>query len=455
MTDKTMPMGAAGAPPRTVPLPAGAPKPMSQAAQLAANPKPGAEPPAELYPLPPEEEDEGYRVHRELKVGERMNFQHHPLALKDRHLRQHALLSGRPNGGIELLTESLLAQQTRHGRGWVYFDTTGNYLLRDRLAALAQAEGRGDEFLVLAPYTHRNSFRYDVFRYGNIEQRALRALQALPAKRKDPHGAFVRAQALKILRHVLGKALDARVTLNSLVDWLSGLTGEELLENLVLPAVAVANDVAKAKSETLLLGVKDELIQAYTKLDMDSFDKFLTAENPETSFQDVLSHNKMCYVMLPFTGADANAKLLRVARMMLLDFLDAMPVRAAIPRRLRAPLLAVLANAPAYAMPLSDLVQPILDNHSFDRAFRYDVSLMPTTNNWSKLRHVDELLWLNWLPKMYTRIEFAVENDPTWFYGSADFHISMNNGDENCYGYLAREFMLPAAAQYERPVPDF
>ncbi|HDR9103672.1 TPA: hypothetical protein QDB04_000393 [Burkholderia vietnamiensis] len=452
MTERTMPPGADAAPTRSIVPPRFA-APGSHARQLAANQKPGDEKPAEMYPLPPEEEDEGYRCHRELKVGDRMNFQHQPLALKDRHLRQHALLSGRPNGGVELLTESLLAQQTRHGRGWVYFDTTGNYTLRDRLAALAQAEGRGDEFLVLAPHTHRNAFRYDVFRYGTIEQRALRALQALPAKRKDTQGAFVRAQALKILRHVLGKALDARVTMQSLVDWLSALTGEELMANLTLPPAALANDVARAKSETLLLGVKDELIQAYRKLDMDSFDDFLTDAEPETSFQDVLSHNKMCYVMLPFTGADANARLLRVARMMLLDFLDAMPVRTAIPRRLRAPLLTVLSNAPAYAMPLSDLVQPLLDNHAFDRAFRYDVSLMPTTNNWSRLRHVDELLWLNWLPKMYTRIEFAADSDPTWFYGSADFRISLNNEDQY-YGYLAREFMLPAAEQYERPIPD-
>ncbi|KVP16800.1 hypothetical protein [Burkholderia ubonensis] len=345
-----------------------------------------------------------------------------PIVLDDATLRSHVAISGRVGVGVQNLVEQLLSQQTEKGRGWVYIDPACDEGLLERLAAQARAHGRGDEFYVLDLHRPENSNTYDVLRAGTLEQRAIRALQVLPAAENNPGAQFYAQQGYNVLVPVFG-ALDAAgksVSLRDLGELLMQLESDDTQRELLntIPTGHPARDALlaafdsirkNAESDTqrlrnVLGGLAGRLYIIGSEVPSEVFG----CAQPEIEFGDILAHNKMCYVRLPVMAKDQT--MLALARMLLHDVSTSVAARARTPSRLRTPFLCIMDAFPAYG--LSGILRAPMTSTDYSHARGMSVSMVPVMDEgWDNLHETYADGLHNLIGNTFTKVYFQQKPD--------------------------------------------
>ncbi|WP_157645602.1 type IV secretory system conjugative DNA transfer family protein [Burkholderia ubonensis] len=343
----------------------------------------------------------------------------HEISLDDSTQRSHIFISGRSGAGVSILLEQLLTQQTTQGRGWVYMDPAGDTELLNRLAATARHEGRDDEFYVLDLDKPENGNTYDILRSGTPEERAVRALHALPYYENNPGADQYASQAFDFLVPLLG-AIDATgksVGLRDLGVLLMQLDNasaqRELLDAIptghpARAAFLAAIDPFRGGDEAegqRLKNVLGGLAGRLYALAAGFYADVLCNPRPEIVLSDILAHNKMLYIRLPLMGKDITMRSL--ARMLLHDVITSMQARAHTPKRLRTPFLCVMNAFPVYGFP-GGFRHP-MTNSAYSQARGMKVSMVPVNQGdaWGRLREFHEdgadALMGNTFTKVYFR----------------------------------------------------
>lgn len=293
----------------------------------------------------------------QLGVAAAMRHQAVDLSLAD--ARKHILMTGATGSGVQLAVESLLFQQTRLGFGYVILDSGPDYGLRDRLYAAALAAGRSDEFVVVDFDKPEHSHTVDVLE-GSPDIVASELLQLLPATDNNPGADYYRQVANYALTVILG-AFQATGLKYTLLDVVAAMSNASAMEALVFalpeegePARLLnvfLDQYRQGNGDLDMFKIRDQLggmAGRIALLAMGKLGQVLSAETPELSLADVVTSNKLCYIVLPVMGKCATA--ISLGRLFASKLLHLVNERAALPNRLRGqPTMFVFDSLDVYA----------------------------------------------------------------------------------------------------------
>ncbi|MHB0929621.1 MAG: type IV secretory system conjugative DNA transfer family protein [Candidatus Nanopelagicales bacterium] len=254
-----------------------------------------------------------------------------PLDIENSLLMRHTAIIGQSGVGKTTLGEYLLWQQTMRGGGWVFIDAKLDEETKNKLAYMAAAVGREDEFYVLNVANPENSNTYNPILQGGPDEVASRLLNLLPASENSPGADYYRQAANHALTVLTGALQEAkhRYHFGDFSILLQSSQAMMALERLTPPGKAkmalqvfldqfrkrtkegVTLDTDKIKT---VLGGMSGRIALFAQ---GKFGRVFNTYTPEIDLTDIIVNNRFLYVMLPTMSQDTAA--LNLGKMVLSD----------------------------------------------------------------------------------------------------------------------------------------
>lgn len=319
---------------------------------------------------------------------------HRTVDIPDDDLMRHCGIIGQSGVGKTTLGEYLLWQQTMRGAGWLFIDAKLDKDTRDKVRFMADVAGRSEELYVLDLSNPDNSNTYNPVMDGDADEKASRLLNLIPSSEENPGSDYYRQSANQALS-VIFSALDACNKVYHFGDLSLLLQSDKAMEQLerMTPmgaekrALSIFLDQYRVrvngKTQIDVKRLKEVLGGMSGRISMfaqGTFGKIFNIYNPEVNLYDVITQNKMLYVMLPTMGKDAAA--LNFGKMIMSDLRSAVSKVQALPKHARPnPPFAVLADEMgSYVM---DKVKTL-----FEQARSAGIMMFPAFQSFSQLNQV-------------------------------------------------------------------
>lgn len=340
-----------------------------------------------------------------------------PLDVKNGLLQRHKAIIGQSGMGKTTIIEYELFQQTVRGGGWLFIDAKLDKDTRNKLSYMASLCGREDDFYVLNVSEPDNSNTYNPILAGDPDEVASRILNLVPGTENSPGSDHYKQTAADALTNLIGAMKDAGVAYH-VGDLAIMLQSDKPLGELLR---RVPPGSARTQLEIFMnkysKRVKDQTIIDIEKIKNDlggmagrighfakgKFGQVFNTYAPEIDLYDIMTNNKMLYIMLPTMGKDNAA--LNLGKIILSDLRSAVARIQELPsaKRPNPPFLACLDEMGSYVMPgISRL---------FEQARSANISLVPAFQTFGNLNTVSPDFAEMIIGNTMTKIFFKVGSD--------------------------------------------
>lgn len=251
-----------------------------------------------------------------------------PIGLYREIMMRHIMIVGQSGTGKSVLIRNILFQHALTGGGLMHIDgknDKGDFI---KFLSLMRSIGRGDDVLVINVDDPQLSNTYNPILYGDADEVATRIISLIPFSENSPGSDHYRSEAtvaLTIFVAALQKAglaysmIDLALLLMSdkaIIELDTRLTDlDDYAEETINFKTLISKFVRKGKIDTLALkqmfgGVGGRIFMLGT----NNFGRITNSYNPEIKLFDVITQNKILWIMLPTLGkteaANAFGKIL-------------------------------------------------------------------------------------------------------------------------------------------------
>jgi len=280
---------------------------------------------------------------------------------------RHTAIIGQSGVGKTTLGEYLLWQQVSRGGGFIFIDAKLDFETRNKLAHMMRLAGRLDEFYVLNVGEPDNSNTYNPLLAGDADDVASRLMNLQPSSENNPGSDYYRQSANYALTVIVGalKAANYRYHYADLAILLQSTRALAELERMIPPGPERATfqiflDQYKRKQpgggapqvdlnqlKQVLGGMSGRIAQ----FAQGQFGKVFNTYAPEIDLFDIITNNKVLYVMLPTMAKDTAA--LNLGKMIMSDLRTTVAWVQAMPEsdRPNPPFLVFADEMGSYVMP--------------------------------------------------------------------------------------------------------
>jgi len=280
---------------------------------------------------------------------------------------RHTAIIGQSGVGKTTLGEYLLWQQVSRGGGFIFIDAKLDFETRNKLAHMMRLAGRIDEFYVLNVGEPDNSNTYNPLLAGDADDVASRLMNLQPSSENNPGSDYYRQSANYALTVIVGalKAANYRYHYADLALLLQSTRALAELERMIPPGPERATfqiflDQYKRKQpgggapqvdlnqlKQVLGGMSGRIAQ----FAQGQFGKVFNTYAPEIDLYDIITNNKVLYVMLPTMAKDTAA--LNLGKMIMSDLRTTVAWVQAMPEsdRPNPPFLIFADEMGSYVMP--------------------------------------------------------------------------------------------------------
>lgn len=251
-----------------------------------------------------------------------------PIRLYFEIMTRHIMIIGQSGTGKSVLVRNLLFQHALQGGGLMHIDgknDQGDFL---KFYSLMCSIGRGDDVLVVNVDFPELSNTYNPILYGDPDEVATRIISLIPSSENNPGSDHYRTEATVALTIFVG-ALQQAGLAYSMIDLALLLMSDKALMELDerLTAIDEYHEAAINFKTLLSKFIKKGRIDGQALKDMfggvggrifmlgtNKFGEITNNYNPDIKLFDVITQNKILWIMLPTLGkteaANAFGKIL-------------------------------------------------------------------------------------------------------------------------------------------------
>ena len=329
-------------------------------------------------------------------------------------LTRHLAIVGASGVGKTVLGMSILNQHMNLGGGFMMIDAKIDGDTRDTLGYLAEKAGRKSEFYLLNIDDPKNSNTYNPLLNGDADEVASRLLNLLGSTEGNPGSDHYKQQVNHALVSIIGGFKAARIRYH-MEDLMTFFQSPVAIEDLLTKTPK--NSKEKRDLEIFLNKYRKLDNQGNVTFDMiriandfsgfvgrlavfaqGKFGKIFNTYTPEIDLFDIISNNKMLYIMLPTMGKSTAA--LNLAKMIISDVMSTVYRVQALPKnkRPKPPFLNFWDEYGRYAIAESAIL--------FEQARSAGVAMIPGFQGYGNLEDVstgfaDMILQSTWSKALF------------------------------------------------------
>lgn len=306
-----------------------------------------------------------------------------------------------------------LAQQMALGGGFIFIDAKIDVDTRDTLGYLARLYGRESELMILNVDEPTESNTYNPILFGDADEISSRLLNLIPSSETNPGADFYRQSANHALAAIVGglRAANMLWDFNDMTVLTQSAAALEDVIRRVPPGperMALEVFVDKYRRFDQRQGaiidinkMKDTLGGLSGRMAMfaqGKFGKIFNTYAPQVNLYDIITNNKMLYIMLPTMGK--NTQALNFAKMLLSDLMSAVAMVQGLPKAQRPwpPFLVFADEMGSY--PMEGIAR------LFEQARSASIAMMPGFQSFANLTAVSEDFADMVTQSMYSKLFF-------------------------------------------------